>query len=121
VLDAVSVPACCRSIFPAYCKESILSEDYLNGGEIRFLDLSKFLELARMKCMQRQILCMVQPFDDWPAAMRPILISRKICCKRYTWSYGKASDHLMAAAVCEPGFIVLRTTSELRTWYAAAG
>jgi hypothetical protein len=69
----------------------------------------------------RQVLCMVQPFDDSPAAMGPIPISRKICCKRYTWSYGKASDHLMAGAVCEPGFIVLRTTSELRTWYAAAG
>jgi hypothetical protein len=69
--------------------------------------------------MQRQVLCMAQPFDDSPAAMRPILDKqkdRKICCKRYTWSYGKASDHLMAAAVCEPGLIVLRTTSELRTW-----
>jgi hypothetical protein len=107
VLDSGSLLECGRSIFSAYCKESILSEDYLNGGEIRFLDFAKLLESARMRCMQRQVLCMVQPFDDSPAAMRPILISRKICCKKYTWSYGKASDHLMAAAVCEPGFIVL--------------
>jgi DNA-directed RNA polymerase specialized sigma24 family protein len=38
--------------FSAYWKESILSEDYLNGGEIRFLDSAELLESARMRCMQ---------------------------------------------------------------------
>jgi hypothetical protein len=39
VLDAVSV---CRSIFSACCKESILREDYMNGGEYGFSTYPSF-------------------------------------------------------------------------------
>ena len=39
-LDSGRFPERGRFIFSAYCKESIRSEDYLNGGEIR----SRFLD-----------------------------------------------------------------------------